>query len=98
MDPKSSWEEITGRPIEYFIAHATGELSELRDPIEKALSRAIPTATKELGAEGIDIIVLPEPAIRFEKLQETCAGLHGLIFYKSLLRSSGLIDRYWLQC
>lgn len=66
--PRTSPEHPTMRPIEYYIANATGELSELQDSIERALAKAIPIVTKELGAEGINIIFLPEPDKVIEEL------------------------------
>ena len=59
--PESSPEHPIMRPIEHYVANATGELSEQQDSIEKALSRAIPVVVQELGAEGIDIFFLSEP-------------------------------------
>ena len=49
------------RPVEYYIANATGELSKFEDAIERSFSKAVPILIEELQAEGINVVFLSRP-------------------------------------
>ena len=54
------WQDCE-RPIGYYIANSSGELSGLQNLIEHICPKAIETAVADLGLGGIDIIFLSEP-------------------------------------
>ncbi len=73
-DPKSTSTEIEATEralesrIEYHIANAASRLSELEDLIKSSFLKTVPIVTKELNAQGIDIIFLHEPKMIIPEL------------------------------